>query len=243
MSQKYPGLSKRVMEMSMDNSTVNDIVIGGIDQFLPQEKLQRDIFERVDVIVGEAVESGNPSSAFGAMKSLLGISQISGIAFAKFVYVMKFQWGKFNQRDSFEASIEDNLGRGKKAVNDNYRVWEMLVSSDIPREYCDKLKTMPVRCLIPIANMWKQDWEISNAQWSRLANAPDPSTIGKIIREIKGKEPKKGSLQIEWMAEEKELTIWKDGRPHVVYLQFDEKDEVILAGLSRLMGDGRVMEK
>jgi hypothetical protein len=37
--------------------------------------------------------------------------------------------------------------------------------------------------------------------------------------------------------------MWKNDIPHPVYLQFDENDEIIKAGLARLFGDGRAMEK
>jgi len=227
----------------MNNEPENDIVLGGIDAFTPVGKPQMAILSRVDEVMEKAVEEKNPDIAFDAMKGILGVSQISGIAFAKFIYVMSFQWKEFGRRGTFEENAEDEFGRKKITIKRNYNVWEMLVSGDIPKEYVDKFLTMPIRCLIPIATMWKQKWEVETHQWMKLANAPDPSTINKIIREIKNVEPKEGSLQIEYDAESKCITGWKNGEPHPVYLQYDEKDPVVTAMLERLLGGGKSLEK
>lgn len=224
----------------MDDSGVNDIVISGIDSFLPIDRSQKAILQRVEDITTEAIESGDPDSAFKAMSSLLGVSQIAGIGFAKFVYTLKYNWAKFKTRDSFEDRAQEIFGRGKKSVDDNFRVWEMLVSTDVPKEYRDKFMTMPIRVLIPIANMWKQGWEVESHQWLRLSNAPDPSTIGKIIREIKKTEPKKGSLQMEWVESQKQILVWVDSKPHSIYLTYDESDPAIQKALERLL-NGKVM--
>lgn len=227
----------------MNSQVENDIVLGGIDAFLPTGPAQRDILEGVDDIMTQAVEAGRPEKAFQAMRGLLGISQISGLAFAKFIYVMSFQWDKFNRRDGFWEAAEEEFGRKKITLQRNYNVWDMLVSDDVPREYAEKFKTMPIRCLIPISNMWKQGWEVESHQWMKLANAPDPSTINKIIREIKKTEPKEGSLQTEWYPDESRLVFWKNSEPHNVYLAFDGDDVVVQAGLERLFGDGRALIK
>jgi len=227
----------------MNNEPENDIVLGGLDAFLPLGKPQRDILSRVDDVMEEAVEQKNPDIAFSAMKGILGVSQISGIAFAKFIYVMSFQWKAFGRRGTFEENAEDEFGRKKVTIKRNYQVWEMLVSGDIPKEYSEKLKTMPIRCLIPIATMWKQGWEVETNQWMKLANAPDPSTVNKLIREIKGVEPKEGSLQIEWDSINHTITGWKNNEPHSIYLQYDENDLVVVSMLERLLGGGKALEK
>ena len=205
------------------------------------QKAQKEILQRVDDITAEAIENGNPDNAFKAMKSLLGVSQVAGIGFSKFVYTLKYNWKNFKCRDTFDDRAQDILGRGKKSIDDNFKVWEMLVSPDVPKEYRDKFMNFPIRCLIPIANLWKQGWDVEPHQWLRLSNAPDPSSIGKIIREIKGVEPKEGSLQMEWRAGDKELLVWENGKPNSIYLTYDENNPAIQKALARLF-NGKVME-
>ena len=226
----------------MNSLPENDIVLGGVDQFLPVAKAHKDILSRVDEVVERAVDEQDIGIIETAIEGLLSISQISGIALAKTLYVVKFQWDKFNQRETYLDWAVDKFGKKEVTVKRYFRVWEMLVSGDVPREYAKKLETMPIRCLIPIATLWSQKYEITSQQWNKLANAPDPSTVNKIIREIKGVEPKEGSLQMEWDSEAKSVTGWKNGKPHVIYLTYDEDDEVITAMLSRLFS-GSTLEK
>lgn len=227
----------------MNNMPEHDIVLYGVDQFLPQKvQNQKRIFDKVDEVMTESISAGDPEIAGRFMESLLGVSQISGLAFSKFVYVMSFQWSKFNRRDSFIDFAEERFGRKKKAIKDNFRVWEMLVSADIPKEYSEKLKIMPIRCLIPIANMWSQGYEIESNQWMKLCNAPDPTTINKLCREIKGKPAKAGSLQIE-MSSDGSLYAWKDDiRYFVGHLNVEDESEVVQAAIERLTSE-KVLER
>jgi len=226
----------------MNSLPENDLVLGGVDSFLPVIKAHKNLLSRVDEVIERAVEEQDLSIIETAIEGLLSVAQISGIALAKTLYVMKFQWDNFNQRQSYMDWAVDKFGKKEVTVKRYYRVWEMLVSGDIPREYAKKFETMPIRCLVPIGTMWEQKYPVTSQQWNKLANAPDPSSVNKIIREIKKVEPKENSLQIEWDAEAKSITGWKGGKPHVVYLQYDETDEVVTAMLSRLFAD-KAMEK
>ena len=227
----------------MTNNPINDVVLSGIDQHLPARQAEKDFFRKVDEIIQQSIEDANPRAGFDAMESLLSVSRVSGLALAKFIYTFKHQWKVFELRDSFEKLASEKLGLEPVTIKRYYRVWKLLVEAEIPKEYKDKLQLLSLKSLIPISSLVEQGFEIENKDWARLANAPDPTTVSKIIREIKGVEPKKGSLQAEWEAESKTLTAWKDGKPHFIYLTYDEKDEVVLAMLERLFGDGRVMEK
>jgi len=224
---------------------VNDIIVGGIDQFLPMQEAQKQLLEQVDVIIQSAIKEKSPRRAAEALKSLNGISRMSGLASAKFIYTFSFSWDKFPQSktQTFEDWADETLGYSKVTVNRYYTVWEMLVSHDIPKEYTDKLKLMPIRCLVPIAKMWQQGWDVSSSHRAKLSNAPDPSSVNKIIREIRGTKPKEGSLQMEWVSGAKQVIGWVNGTPHYINLMYKEDDEVVLKMLARLFGDGRALEK
>lgn len=223
--------------------TVDAIVLSGISQFMPHGKSEKAILSTVHDRVAEAIESQDVRALGSIGNGLLGVAQVSGIAFAEYLYTVEANWDKFKQRDSFWNWGEDTFGKDKVTLERQHRVWSMFVSGDVPKEYVDMFKTMPIRVLIPIANMWNQGYEVTDLQWKKLSNAPDPSTVGKIIREIKNKPEKQGSLNIEWNQEAKELTGWMNGKPHTIYLTYDEKDEVVAKMLARLFSDGKALEK
>ena len=227
----------------MDSSPVNDVIVGGLDSVMPLDKAQKSLIEKVDAIIQDSVEQGNPDIAGTALNYLMGMSRISGLSLAKMIYTFKFQWKNFNRRETFEEYLDDFSGVKKVTVKRYYKVWEMLVSGDIPKEYSEKLKLLPIRCLIPVANMWSQGWEIASNQWLRLSNAPDPSTVNKIIREIKGKKPKAGSLQLQ-LAEDGTIYAWQDDKRYFVgSLNIKDENVIIQKAISRIMGDGKILEK
>jgi hypothetical protein len=227
----------------MDSNSVNDVVLSGLDQVLPMEKAQKDILKRVDDIIQDALDANDPSIASNALKSLIGVSRISGLASAKFIYTFKYNWKNFNRIDTFDDYADDEFGYKKVTVKRYFRVWEMLVSGDIPKDYVEKLKLLPIRSLIPIANLKAQGVEISNDNWREFSNAPDVATVNKIVREIKGSPPKKGSLQLE-LTEDGTIFAWKNDKRYTVgHLNVDDKDEVVQSAIERLIGDGRVLEK
>ena len=231
------------MKDNYNSDPVNAIVIGGLDQTLPQSKTEKDWYKRVDEIIVTSVEENNPEIAFHAMESLLNISRFSGKALAKFIYVFHHQWEKFEQRDSLEDRLIDRLGLQPVTIKRYYNVWKFLVEGEVPKEYMDKIKLHPIKCLIPIATMYDQGYEVESNQWLALANAPDPSSIGKIIRKIKGKEPKKGSLQLEINWKSGEISAWKDGQKYYVgYLETKSKEYPVQQAIKRIMSD-KILEK
>lgn len=229
--------------MTYNNDPVNALVVGGLDQTLPQSKTEKDWYKRVDEIIETSVSENNPEIAFHAMENLQAISRFSGKALAKFIYTFHHQWEKFNQRDSFEDRLVDRLGMQPVTIKRYYNVWKFIVEGEVPKEYMDKIKLHPIKCLIPIATMYEQGYEVESNQWLALANAPDPSTIGKIIRKIKGKEPKKGSLQLEINWKSGEIFAWKDGQKYYVgYLETKSEDEPVQQAIKRIMSD-KILEK
>lgn len=216
-------------------------LISGLDQIIPMEQAQLDILERVDTVFDRAINEGDPEIATNAMKSLVGISRISGLAMAKFCYLFKFGWDNFGLNGTYEEYLEDKIGRGKDTIVRNIRVWEMLVSGDVPLEYCNMLKLHPIGSLIPMANLHSQGFEVTDDQWRQLSNAPDVTSVNKLIREIKGKPARKGSLQLELVGGT--IYAWKDGiRKTVGHLNVDDPDPIVQQAIARIMGN-QILEK
>ena len=227
----------------MSNNPVDAIVLSGISQFLPQRQTEKEFLLRVDEQVREAITQKDIRVLGEIGKSLLGIGQVTGIAFSQYVYTVEACWNELKQRDNFYTWAEDKFARDARTIERHQRIWAMFVSGDVPKEYVEKFKTMPIRVLIPIASLWNQGYEVTDLQWKQLSSAPDPSTVSKIIKAIKGKPERVGALQMEWNREQKAIVGWMDGKPHTIYLNYAEGDDVVEKMLARLFGDGRVLEK
>jgi hypothetical protein len=226
----------------METDVVNNEIMAGLDAVLPMERAQKDILEKIDSIIQKSVEDGDPDIAGNALKSLLGVSRIAGLALAKFLYTFKFQWKNFNRTETFEAYVDDFVGRKPVTLKRYIRVWEMFVSGDIPREYSEKLKLHPIRSLVPMAALHAQGYDIPSEKWMKLSNAPDVATVNKICREIKGLPPKKNSLQIE-MDTDGSIYAWSNNKRYYVgYFKVDDENEIVQKAIARLISD-KVMEK
>jgi len=227
----------------MSNNPVDAMVLGGVDQFLPQRQMEKEFLLRVDEQVREAITQKDVRVLGEIGKSLLGIGQVTGIAFSQYVYTVEACWNELKQRDNFYTWAEDKFARDARTIERHQRIWGMFVSGDVPKEYVEKFKTMPIRVLIPIASLWNQGYEVTDLQWKQLSSAPDPSTVSKLIKAIKGKPERVGALQMEWSREQKAIVGWMDGKPHTIYLNYTEGDDVVEKMLARLFADGRVLEK
>ncbi len=227
----------------MSSNPVDAMVLGGVDQFLPQRQMEKEFLVRVDEQVREAITQKDVRVLGEIGKSLLGIGQVTGIAFSQYVYTVEACWNELKQRDNFYTWAEDKFARDARTIERHQRIWAMFVSGDVPKEYVDKFKTMPIRVLIPIASLWNQGYEVTDLQWKQLSSAPDPSTVSKLIKAIKGKPERVGALQMEWSREQKAIVGWMDGKPHTIYLNYAEGDDVVEKMLARLFADGRVLEK
>lgn len=227
----------------MENYDIVDTeMVLGLDQTLPMEIAQRNLLERIDEIIQRSVEEGNPDIASNAMKSLLGIARIAGLGLAKAYYTFKYQWPKYKRNETFDDYLDDTLGKKKVTVKRYIRVWEMLVSGDIPTKYIEQMKLQPIRCLIAVATLYAEDYDIPENKWRELANAPDPSTVNKLCREIKGLPPRKNSLQLEIDAEGS-IYAWSDGKRYYVgFLKRDDESEVVQKAITRIMSD-KILEK
>ena len=227
-----------------NNNPVDAIVLSGIDQFLPHGQTEKSILKNIHDTVSDAIANQDVVALGKIGQALLGVGQVSGIAFAEYVYTVEACWSQLKQRDNFYTWAEDKLGRDEKTLERYQRVWSMFISGDVPKEYVDKFKLMPIRVLIPIATLWaKGKYDISDLRWKQLSSAPDPTTVGKLIREIKGTQPRKNAINIEWHVKDKQLIAWQDGKPSYIGLLYDENDPTAVATLDRLFGDGRVLEK
>lgn len=226
----------------MNNTPVDTIVLGGIDSFLPTRNADKQFLVAVNDKVREAISNQDVREIENIGKSILGISQVTGIAFSEFIYTVEACWNDLKQRDSFFDWAEDKFGKNKVTLERHQRIWDMFISGDIPKEYVDKFKTMPIRVLIPIANLWHQGYEVTDLQWKKLSNCPDPTSVNKEIRAIKGKEEKAGTLKMEWSKDQKAITGWENGKPYTIHLSY-QPSPTIDKMLARLFGDGRVMEK
>jgi hypothetical protein len=170
------------------------LVLTGLDQPIPADS--KEILQRVEEIIRKSVEERNAYTALDACKTLVQVSKVSGVALAKALYLIEKNWDNYDETDEFEDIAYIYIGLHKHTVERYTVLWKMYAEKLIPDNVSEEIQQHNVKTQIPIALALEQGYEIDDAEWEKLAHAPDLNTVSKILREeVKGKPPRKGSLQ------------------------------------------------
>jgi hypothetical protein len=206
-------------EITMNDYSLLEIT-ASLDQPIPFEAA--DILSQVDVVVNKALEARDPEIGLNAGATLIKANRLAGLGIAKLSFQLQDRWAEFEIEDNFfdRASLYWQLSR--PTIERYTRVWKMLVTEDIPEEIGDRLQQRPMKDLIAIANMVAQGVDVPDPMWEVLAEAPNNATVLAEIRDIKGVEPKTGSMIIH-MERDGTLKAWKNGEGiYIGYLAIAE---------------------
>lgn len=214
-------------------------IFGGLDQPIPIDN--KWILDRVDKIFNESLEKKNSSIIINACKALVQISRESGIALAKALCLLMEHWEAFNPSEPFRDVVYPQLGLHPLTIDRYIAVWKMLYEK-APKELQDDLRQRNIRDLVPIATAISQGYEIEDKTWKELVVAPDTNTILKIVREdVKGKEPRKGSIQIS-LDNLGSLWAFQDGRRYFVgTLEVDSEELTVQHAIERLIRNSGIL--
>jgi len=216
-----------------------------IDQTIPI-KMEKTLFDRIDAVLAQALEQKDPELAFSAGKSLLGAVRLGGLGLAKLLHGVNSRWKEYEYSGTFYGLAEDQLAILAKATVDRYiAVWEMLTGSYLPNDIIDEVKAKTMRQLVPMASLIKQGYDVSTQDWRRLAHAVDANEVREIVREIKGKPPKKQSMKIV-LEQDGTLNVWNGGKiVNIGYLdvKMELTDEIVAKAIERIVNNSGIVRR
>jgi hypothetical protein len=209
------------------------ILSGSLDQSILADDKQ--ILNRIEEIILESVEKKNAYIALNACRSLIQISKISGTGLAKAIYLLNKNWNEYDAGE-FDEVVYSYLGLHKQTVKCYLAVYKQLfVGNSVPLDVKELIQQHNIKVQVPIALALEQGYEISNDEWKKLAQAPDLNTASKILREdIKGKPPRKGSLQL-WVDDLGSIWATFEGdRFFIGSLEVDSDEEAVQKAIERI---------
>lgn len=225
----------------MTTSSDELMLITPLDQSIDTDDLS--ILDRIDDILKEAIEQKNAYIALNACKSLIQVTKISGLGLAKILYFIHTHWKEFGIEDEFNDVVYEYIGLHKYTVSRYVQVWGMHQENKIPEKFEKEILQRNIKDQIPIATAIKQGYVIEEKDWNKLANASDFQEVSQIVREdIKGKERRKGTLQIFI---DKMGAIWakKEGiRKFVGSLEIRDEDEMVQQAIQRIISNSGMRE-
>lgn len=209
------------------------------------DKLQvehQDILSEVDEHIKYAIEAKDVELAFMFCKDRLIKIKNEGLALAKALWMINYNWNVFKLGDEFLPTANDYLGSylHPHTIERYVKVWNMLTSY-VPEELKEELKGKNIKYLIPIANAVASGYEVDNETWEKLADAP-MSEIPEIVREDITKKPaRKNNLTLKI---DENGSIWAytiSGRYFIGSLEVKIEEEHVQKAVNRIITNSGIL--
>jgi len=218
-----------------------DILNTGLDQYVPETNDGNWLLEKVEKTILESIQEKKPQIALDLCKRLIQIGKLQGLGLAKVLYLIDKHWMEYDLDESFEEVAFADLGLHVHTVERYIKLWRMYELKKIPEEFESSIRQKNLMSQIPIANTIAQGYEIDNETWEELANAPDFSSVSEIVRDIKGKPPRKSSLQISMKRDGTLSAIQAGEYAHIGYLNIDDDTELCQSAIERIIRNAGIL--
>lgn len=217
------------------------MLLKGLDQSL---QVDGDwVMEKIDEILKQSFEKKDVYIALNVCRQLVAVGQVSGLGLARALYYIKKNWEVYNIEESPDEIIFDYIGKHKHTVERYINIWALFDKDTIPPEHRETFQTGNIGLMIPIANAVAQGYEIEPETWDKLAEAPDQSTVAKIVREdVRHAEPKKGSLQLYLDTEGSIWAFYNNERFFVGNLVIESEEESVQKAIERIIRLSGILE-
>lgn len=204
---------------------------------------EQDVMASVDGVIADLYKTGNLEKATRVVGVMDKINDVSGKAKAKLLWGISNWYKETNQaekrNDTFEDHMETETGNRSVTIKRYVNVWEQIENCAIPVE----VQNRPIRDLIPVANALSQGFDFSKDAWKKIAQAGNSAGVAEVVRQVKGKAPRKSGIQIT-IGRDGAITAWKDKNAYAVgYLFVEDENEVVKKARQRIIDGAGIMEK
>lgn len=166
---------------------------------------EKDVMQGIDNVLVNLNDTGDLTSATKVLTSLDLLSNISGKAKAYLLWGMNSWYAQNVPGEDFGDYVESTTGTKRITVARYINVWKQIDDEQIPKAVQEK----PIRELVPIASLIEQGFIPTKKEWGKIELASNSSELGAVIREIKGKKPRKSSRQNQ-MERDGSIYTWKN---------------------------------
>jgi hypothetical protein len=217
------------------------ILINSLDQSLPID--DNWILDKVDEIVEESLQRGDVYYALNACRNVRQMAQLSGIALAKFFYLIKENWEEYGIGDNFNDTVADYVGVHPETVSKYMKIWKMHEGKLIPEKFSEAIRQRNIKDQVPIATAVAQGYEMDEDDWQELSEASNFNEVSAKIREIKGKDPSRSSILI-FISEDGQLYAQQEGETEFVgFLDLEGEGLIKEKAIQRLIKGAGVMQR
>lgn len=200
---------------------------------------EKDVMQGVENVLIDLNDSGDLVKATGVLTSLDRLSNISGKAKAYLLWGMSRWYEQNVPGEDFGDYVESTTGTKRITVSRYINVWKQIDDEQIPKAVQEK----PIRELVPIAQLIEQGFIPTKKEWGKIELAANFSELGAVIREIKGKKPRKSGMTIH-LDRDGSLHLWKDDvMKYLGFLNVEDGDEDVQKAIERIVSGANIIRK
>lgn len=201
---------------------------------------ESDVLDAVDSVIDNLHQTNDVYEATKVLGTLEKIGEVAGKAKARLLFGIH-QWWIENSMGDFDEYVKSSTTLSPTTANRYITVQTYLVSGEIP----DDVAVRPMRDLVPVAKALSQGHTITRKQFDKIAKSNNTREIEDVLRNVKGKAPRKSSMQIYW-EKDGTLNVWKDSQKVFIgYLDKEAYEQLELAqkAINRLLDTAGVIRK
>lgn len=217
------------------------VVVSPLDQALDTENIE--LLDWIRSKGEESLQQHDISIIVAPLQAMVKMAKMNGLGLACGLYFIKKHWEEYKIDDEFTDYAFVELGLHRHTIDRYVDVWAMYDTNAVPDDFAPRIMQQNIKSQIPIAKAVAQGYEIDDATWEDLADATDYTEVAKIVREVKGREPRKGSMQI-FLDRDGTLHAISDGMMYEIgYLNTMEEDDVVEKAVERIVNNSGILRR
>jgi len=195
----------------MSNLAISEeTAISPADVFMDGKSItERELELSCQEIVVRLQETSDTQEIEQAIINLNGVQAFAGKALSKLIYGYS-GWYKTNHPDgNFAEWYTQKFGGEKLTVQKHEAIGELLMDDEVPAN----VKQLPSKELVSVARAKQSGYDLEDV-WDDIAMAGSEAEVNSIVRKVKGKQERSGTLSLKMYADGSIMVFFKtkDGR-------------------------------
>ncbi len=194
-------------------------------------------------IIARLQETGDTSEIEQAVTNLNGVEKFAARAKSKLIFEWSCWFKVYNPDENFAKWFVQKFGGEELTVQKHQAIGELLLSDDVP----DNVKQLNTKELVSVARAKQSGYDLSES-WEEIALAGSEAEVNAVVRKVKGKEPRQGTLNIKVYPDGTIMGFMGDTTVNLGWLNVVDRDSddtdadkkiVLEMGISRIINNSR----
>jgi len=206
-----------------------------------------DLEETCHGIVARLQETSDTTEIEQAVTNLNGVEKFAARAKSKLIFEWSCWYKVTSGLDNFAEWYTQKFGGETLTVQKHQAIGELLSDDKVP----DNVKQLNTKELVSVARAKQSGYELDE-HWEEIAHAGSEAEVNQIVRKVKGKPERQGTLNLS-LQPDGSITAWMgDGMVSLGWLNLQDRDDentpadkrkILEIGIARIVNNSRMKVK